>query len=249
MFDFVLLVIAGLVAGMVNAIAGGGTLLSFPALVYVGVPPVMANATATLTALPGYIGSAWAFRHDIRAEGTLPLRTIMIWTAVGGLIGAGLLLITPGDAFIGIVPWLLLIATGLFALGPRLIAAVRTRNIGPAGPAFSAIAILAVATYGGYFNGGLGIMLLAVFGLIGFENLHGMNGLKNLLSAILSVVSVTTYAIAGLIAWDSAIVLAIATTIGGYLGARYARQVKRTDILRIAIIFVGIIMTVIFFTV
>ena len=118
MLSIALLVIAGLLAGMVNAIAGGGTLLSFPALIWLGVPPVMANATATLTALPGYLGSAWAFRNDIHAEGSLGLTGIVAIAALGGLAGAGLLLITPGDAFVGIVPWLLLTATLLFATGP-----------------------------------------------------------------------------------------------------------------------------------
>ena len=247
MSSFFILVLAGLLAGSINALAGGGTLVSFPALMWVGVPPVMSNATATLTALPGYVASAWAYRHDLRAEGALRLRVILCVTALGGLIGAGLLLVTPGDAFVGIVPWLLLSATALFALGPGLIRAVRSRNIGPAGPGLSAVAIGLVAGYGGYFNGGLGIMLLAVFGLIGFENLHGMNGLKNLLSALLSVVSVATYASAGLIAWDSAVVLALATTLGGYIGARYARGIRHMGLLRGVIIGIGAVMTVVFF--
>ncbi len=247
MISFSILFLAGLLAGSINALAGGGTLISFPALIWVGVPPIMSNATATLTALPGYIASAWAYRHDLRAEGTLRLSAILAVTALGGLVGAGLLLITPGDAFVGIVPWLLLGATALFAFGPGMIRAVRSRNIGPAGPALSAVAIGLVATYGGYFNGGLGIMLLAVFGLIGFENLHGMNGLKNVLAALLSVVSVVTYSVAGLIAWDSAIVMALATTLGGYLGARYARRIRHTGLLRGIIIVIGAIMTVVFF--
>ena len=247
MLSYAVLVIAGLLAGMINAIAGGGTLLSFPALVWLGVPPIMANATATLTALPGYIGSAWAYRHDIRAEGSLPLRAIVLVSALGGLAGAGLLLITPGDAFVGIVPWLLLTATLLFALGPRLVAAVRARGHAVIGPLVSAVALLLVAGYGGYFNGGLGIMLLAAFRLIGFENLHNMNGLKNLLSAVLSLVSVTTYATAGLIAWESAVVLALATTLGGYIGARQARRIRRMDLLRLLIVAIGAVLTVVFF--
>jgi hypothetical protein len=246
MFSIAVLVIAGLLAGMLNAIAGGGTLLSFPALVWLGVPPIMANATATLTALPGYIGSAWAYRQDIHAEGSLRLGSIIAFAALGGLAGAGLLLITPGDAFVGIVPWLLLTATLLFATGPRLVAMVRTRGLG-AGPVLSAVAVFLVAGYGGYFNGGLGIMLLAVFGLIGFQNLHGMNGLKNLLSAVLSLVSVTTYATAGLIAWDSAAILAIATTVGGYIGAHQARRIKRTGYLRAGIVAIGAVLTLVFF--
>lgn len=249
MISFSILFLAGLLAGSINALAGGGTLISFPALIWVGVPPIMSNATATLTALPGYVASAWAYRHDLRAEGTLRLSVILAVTALGGLVGAGLLLITPGDAFVGIVPWLLLGATALFALGPGMIRTVRSRNIGPAGPRLSAVAIGIVATYGGYFNGGLGIMLLATFGLIGFENLHGMNGLKNVLAALLSVVSVVTYSSAGLIAWDSAFVMAVATTLGGYLGARYARRIRHTGFLRGVIIAIGAIMTAVFFAV
>ncbi len=249
MFSLVVLTVAGLFAGGLNAVAGGGTFLSFPALVWLGIPPIMANATATLTAMPGYIGSAWAYRHDVAAEGTLRLRAIILVAIVGGLAGAALLLVTPGEAFVGIVPWLLLAATCLFAAGPRLLAAVRSGGRGAAGPLVSAAAILAVSIYGGYFNGGLGIMLLALFGLIGFTNLHGMNGLKNLLSAILSIVSVATYATAGLIAWDSALVLAIATTIGGYVGAWQARRIQRTDLLRAGIVAIGAIMTIVFFVI
>ncbi|WP_018302971.1 sulfite exporter TauE/SafE family protein [Wenxinia marina] len=241
------LVVAGVLAGMLNAVAGGGTFLSFPALVWLGVPPIMANATATLTAMPGYMGSAWAYRGDVSAEGTLRLRPIVAIAAAGGLVGAGLLLVTPGDAFVGIVPWLLLAATVLFAAGPRLLEAIRHRGSGDMGPVPSGLAIFLVSVYGGYFNGGLGIMLLAVLGLIGFTNLHGMNGLKNALSALLSVVSVATYAAAGLIAWNSALVLAVATTVGGVVGARYARRIRRTDLLRAGIVAVGITMTIIFF--
>lgn len=246
MLSIIILVVAGLVAGMVNAIAGGGTLVSFPALVWLGVPPIMANATATLTALPGYVGSAWAYRQDISAEGSLGLRSIILTAALGGLAGAGLLLITPGDAFVGIVPWLLLTATLLFAAGPGLLRLVRARGL-QIGPGLSAFTVFLVAGYGGYFNGGLGIMLLAVFSLIGFQNLHGMNGLKNLLSAVLSLVSVTTYASAGLIAWDSAAILAISTTVGGYIGARQARRIQNTDYLRAIIVGIGVSMTLVFF--
>ena len=204
-------------------------LISFPALIWIGVPPIMANATATLTALPGYIASAWAYRHDLHKEGTLKLSVVYIVTAVGGLIGAILLLVTSSDAFIGIIPWLLLCATTIFALGPSLIAMVKRRDLGPVGPTASALALGIVAIYGG------------------FENLHNMNGLKNLLSAILSVVSVTTYAFAGMIAWESALVLAVATTLGGYLGARYARRIQNTRALRIVIVAIGVWMTFVFF--
>ncbi|MGC9449057.1 sulfite exporter TauE/SafE family protein [Cereibacter johrii] len=247
MLAFTLLTLTGLLAGALNAVAGGGTFLSFPALVWLGVPPVMANATATLTAMPGYVGSAWAFRRELQAEGALGLRAILGVSALGGLVGAGLLLVTPGEAFTGIVPWLLLAATLLFAAGPRLLAAIRARGQGGVGPLPAALALCAVAVYGGYFNGGLGIMLLAVLGLVGFTDLHAMNGLKNLLSALLSVISVATFASAGLIAWDKALVLATATAVGGYAGAHLARRIRRTGPLRLAIVAVGAAMTVAFF--
>ncbi|MCP1170403.1 sulfite exporter TauE/SafE family protein [Limimaricola litoreus] len=246
MLFFVMLTVAGLLAGALNAVAGGGTFLTFPALVWLGLPPIAANATSTIGALPGYASSAWGYRSELSAEGALGLRAIIALGALGGLIGAGLLLVTPGAVFDGLVPWLLLLATLLFAAGPRILAFVRARGLGPAGPALSGAAVLAVSIYGGYFNGGLGILLLAMLGLIGFVNLHGMNGIKVLLSAVLSLVSAAAYAAAGLIEWDAALIVAVATTIGGYLGARGARLI-RMEHLRIGITGVGLVMTALFF--
>jgi uncharacterized membrane protein YfcA len=247
MFDMVLLVAASFLAGVLNAIAGGGTFLSLPALIYVGVPPVSANATATFIALPGYVSSAWAFRHDICAEGRLGLRAIVAITAAGGLLGALLLIVTPGEVFMWVVPWLLLAATVLFAAGPGLLRLLRRDAGHSIGPALSAAIILAVSIYGGYFNGGLGIVLLASFGLLGYVNLHGMNGLKNLLSAVLSVISVLTFITAGLIAWEQAAVMVVGAMLGGYIGARQSRKIVRTDLLRHFVTAVGAIMTVLFF--
>lgn len=247
MFEILLLCVAGFAAGFLNAVAGGGTFLSLPALIYVGVPPVSANATATLTALPGYLSSAWGFRHDMQAEGSLSLRAIAVTGVIGSAIGAVLLIFTPGETFLWIVPWLLLLATLLFASGPWLLKQLRTRGAGEAGVAASAAAVFAVSVYGGYFNGGLGIMLLAAFGLIGYVNLHGMNGLKNVLSAVLSLVSAITFVTAGLIAWEQAVVMAASTALGGYCGARLSRRIVRTDLLRLFVTAVGAVMTLVFF--
>lgn len=247
MFDILLLAVAGFASGLLNAVAGGGTFLSLPALIYVGVPPVSANATATLTALPGYLSSAWGFRQDMQAEGTLGLRTIVAIAGVGSVLGALLLVVTPGETFLWIVPWLLMLATILFAAGPRLLHLLRSQGKGDAGPMVAGIIILAVAIYGGYFNGGLGIMLLAAFGLIGYVNLHGMNGLKSVLSALLSLISSVIFIAADLIAWEQAFVMAIAATLGGYIGARWSRRIVRTDLLRYFVTGVGVVMTLIFF--
>lgn len=245
--DIVVLIAAGLLSGALNAVAGGGTFISLPALIWLGVPPVTANATATLGAMPGYASAAWGFRHDMAAEGALSLRAIMLIASIGSVIGALLLVVTPGTAFLVIVPWLLLLATVLFAAGPKLIALIQRRGVQPAGIGVSATVILSVGTYGGYFNGGLGIMLLAAFGLIGFTNLHGMNGLKNILSALLSLVSSLTFILADLISWEHGLVLAISGSLGGYLGARLSRRITRLDLLRAFITLTGAIMTLLFF--
>lgn len=246
MLSTTILILAGLGAGALNAVAGGGTFLSFPALVWIGVPPVMANATATLAALPGYIGSALAFRHDIRTGEGPGLRAILVVAVLGGFLGAALLLVTPQEVFSGVVPWLLLFATAAFAAGPLLVKRLMRRGGGLSrGPALALL--LAVAIYGGYFNGGLGIMLLAAFGVVGLSDLHAMNGLKNLVSAILSLVSVTTYAAAGLIDWERAVILGLACAAGGYLGAKAARRITNMAALRVFITLVGLGMAAAFF--
>lgn len=245
MISFLILTLAGLAAGALNAVAGGGTFISLPALIWLGVPPVMANATATLTALPGYVSSAWAFRRDIRAEGALGLRAMLAVAVLGGFLGALLLMVTSDEVFVSVVPWLLLVATALFAAGPWLLP--RLAKGGALGLVSSAVILVAVSIYGGYFNGGLGIMLLAAFSFLGFTDLHGMNGLKNVLSAILSTVSAVTLMLAGLIAWDAALVLAIATALGGFLGGHYSRRIRNMSLLRAGIVAVGVVMTILFF--
>ncbi|NIY78803.1 sulfite exporter TauE/SafE family protein [Celeribacter sp. HF31] len=244
MFDTILVILAGLAGGALNAVAGGGTFLTLPALILAGVPPVSANATATLTALPGYVSSVWAYRRDLHTTATMPAARMIAIAALGGVMGALLLLITPNDTFLVVVPALMALATVLFAGGPHMIKRLFAREM--LGPLGAAVALFAVSVYGGYFNGGLGIMLLAVLGLIGFTDLHAMNGLKNALSVLLSLVSAVTYVLAGVIAWDFAAVLAAAMIAGGFLGAHYARRIKNTARLKQFIVLVGVVMTVIF---
>lgn len=248
MLDVIILIVAGLAAGALNAVAGGGTFLSFPALVWVGVPPIMANATATLAALPGYVGSTWGFRHDIGAGGggRLGVRLLALVAALGGVLGALLLLVTPGRVFDFVIPWLLLISTIVFAAGPYLVRRL-TGDAGGVGRPVAILLILGVAICGGYFNGGLGIMLLAALGFAGFADLNRMNGLKNLASTILSAVAVATYALSGLIDWSEALLLGTACAFGGYFGAILARRVRSMALLRGFITLVGGVMSVIFF--
>ena len=243
MVPTLVLCLAGFAAGTLNAVAGGGTFLTFPALIWIGVPPVMANATATMTALPGYMGSAWGFRRDIRAAGALSLGAMLCLSAAGGLAGAFLLTVTSDDAFDAIIPWLLLAATLLFAFAPRLVLLLAADGFGPA---TSAAIVVGASVCGGYFNGGLGILLLAALSLMGFTDLHAMNGLKNILSVLLSTASALTLALAGLVAWDNALLLAASATAGGFVGAHYARRLSDTTGLRAGIVVIGLAMTAAF---
>ncbi|MFO7788271.1 MAG: sulfite exporter TauE/SafE family protein, partial [Halospina sp.] len=183
-----LLIAAAFLGGGINAVAGGGSFFTFPALVWAGIPPVAANASGTLALLPGYVASTWGFREDLKAPERLSMAAVLATSLVGGSIGAGLLLITPDALFSDIVPWLLLAATLLFALGPRLLRHLNARG-SESSPGIQVMALLAVCVYGGYFNGGLGIVLLAAFGLLGHTGLNRMQGLKNLVSAVLTAIA------------------------------------------------------------
>lgn len=241
--DTPLLLCAAFVAGMLNAVAGGGSFLTLPALVFTGVPAVSANATGTLALLPGYLSGAWGFRHDTEPPPGLSGTQLILLSLLGGGAGAALLLVTPDTVFRRVVPWLLLLATLLFALGPRLLRAHTART---ASPLASSVGILAVTAYGGYFNGGLGILLLALFGLLGQTNLHAMNGLKNQVSALLTVIASAIYIWGGLIAWREATIMMGAALLGGYAGARWAKRIP-TPWLRGGIVVIGLAMSALFF--
>ncbi len=238
-----LLLAAAFGAGALNAVAGGGSFLTLPALLFTGMPAVTANATGTVALLPGYVSGAYGFREDLQPPPGLGLRALMLLSLAGGAVGAALLLVTGDTLFRKLVPWLLLLATGLFALGPMLVA----RSAGHAMGALRArAAVVAVAVYGGYFNGGLGILLLALFGLMGQTRLNAMNGTKNLVSAVLTAIAVAVYAWGGVVAWPQALVMMLAATAGGYGGARVARRIP-APWLRAGIIATGLIMAALFF--
>lgn len=244
MFDALLLFVAGVLGGVLNAVAGGGTFITFPALVFTGVPPVAANATTTVAALPGYLAAAWGFRRDItRLEGALLIR-LTLWTMAGGAVGAGLLMVSSNAGFAALVPFLLLLATVVFTWADRVrrAAARWQRTVVP----FGLGTLLPMAVYGGYFNGGLGIVMLAVFTMWGMQDLHQMNGLKSWLSFALSVIAFAVFAASGSIVWGPAAIMAAGTIIGGSAGAPVARRIPR-HLLRLLIAFVGFGMTAVFF--
>ena len=241
-----LLLAAAFMAGALNAVAGGGSFLTLPALVFTGLPPITANATGTVALLPGYVSGFLGFREDIEAPPGLSIPMLISLSLTGGAIGATLLLVTEDRMFNRIVPWLLLLATLLFALGPNLLRRVRGNLGGPPSLSKSASGILAVSVYGGYFNGGLGILLLALLGLLGQTSLNGMNGAKNLVSALLTAIAVAIYICGNVVSWPHALMMMLAATAGGYLGARVARRI-RPPVLLGGIVVTGLIMTFLFF--
>jgi uncharacterized membrane protein YfcA len=244
MQDILILLAAAFGAGVLNTIAGGGTFLTFPALVFTGVPPVVANATSAVAVFPGYLGGALGFRAELATFDRRRLLRLALITLAGGSVGSGLLLVSSNEAFSAVVPFLLLAATLAFLFGDRIraLAAARSRAVTAEG----ALGLFAVSVYGGYFNGGLGIVLLALFALWGMTDLHRMNGLKNGLSFVLSAISVAIFALAGLVEWPQAAMMMLAAIAGGYAGAPLARALPK-PVVRAIIATIGFGMSAVFF--
>lgn len=243
MNDVLILCAAAFLAGALNAVAGGGSFLTLPALVFTGVPPVVANATGTLALLPGYLSGAWAYRDAIRASQGMRMSRLIGLSLLGGIAGAVLLLFTSSEGFARLVPWLLLAATLLFMAGPAVSRRLAQRAPRPGA---GGVGLFAISVYGGYFNGGLGILLMAFFGLVGERNLQVSIGLKNLVSTLLTAVAVVVYIVGGLIDWSSVWVMALSATAGGYAGARLAQRLP-VAFVRGFVVLVGLSMTVVFF--
>ena len=241
----VVLLVAAFFAGALNAAAGGGTFLTLPALMFAGLPPVAANATGSVALLPGYVASTLGFREDLRHVRPAGFAGSISAAIAGGALGALLLIVTPNHAFRIVVPWLMLVATLLFAFGPWLLARLHRER--PACATAFVAGVLVTSIYGGYFNGGLGVILLAVLGLLGQTDLNFMNGFKNLVSAILTAIATVVYALGGTVAWLPALIMMAAAIAGGYVGARVARRLP-ARVLRLGIVVVGAVTTAGFFS-
>ena len=242
-FELSLLASASFIAGIINSIAGGGSFLTFPALVFTGVPTIAANATSAVAVFPGYLSGALGFSKELKEYPKSKFLLLITLSIMGGIGGSLLLLITPASVFSYIIPWLLGFATLLFAFGD-FVAKWAKKNSNSNG-FLGNLTTLIVCIYGGYFNGGLGIILLALFSTLGMRDIHLMNGLKNIMSFALSAASVVTFAIAGIVFWQQAIIMMIAATIGGYFGVVVARKLSKNTI-RTIIVLIGLIMTIIF---
>jgi uncharacterized protein len=248
-FDIVLLAAAGLFGGAANALAGGGTFFTFPAMLEVGLPPVLANASNAVALYPGRFPSVYAGRRELAQMRSRLLRACLV-AALGSLAGAWLLLATKERVFTSLIPWLLLFATLLFAFGGQLVAATqrfrpnpRARGVGLAlGIAFETV----VAIYGGYFGAGAAFMVMAGHAMTGIADVRRNVALKNLVITVMTTVSVATFIVAGAVAWRETLVMMAGALPGGYLGARWAQRLDPVK-LRWFIITIGVALTVYYF--
>jgi uncharacterized membrane protein YfcA len=242
------LFVAGVLGGALNAVAGGGSFVAFPALLFTGVPPIPSNATNTFALWVGTTASGGAYRDrlDISRRVLVPLFLISV---VGGVAGAILLLRTPAHTFMRVLPWLMLGATLLFAFGKKLSGnrpSSLARDASATALFWACVFELVVAVYGGYFGGGVGIINLAMLAALGMTDIHAMNALKVVLGAVINGVAVVTFIAARAIYWPQAIVMTVGAILGGYSAAHFAQKLPQSCI-RMFVILVGSGMTVYFF--
>ena len=242
---------AALVAGILNSVAGGGGFIAFPALVFTGMPPINANATNTAALWPGTVASTGAYRNVLSREDRALILPLVVTGLLGGLIGAIVLLKTPQQTFLRLVPWMLLSATLLFCFSRRITGWIRARRqeqerSAHLSSAAGALVQLVIALYIGYFGAGAGILMLALFALMGVENIHTMNGLKTLLASVCNAVALITFILARAVVWPQAILMVVGAAIGGYAGAYYAQKLPPEHVRRIVIV-TGFAMAAYFF--
>jgi uncharacterized protein len=250
----VLIIVAGVGAGVINAVVGAGTLVTFPTLLLLGFPPVVANVSNTVGLVPGSVMASIGYRSTLRGRGPV-VRRLLVATSIGGLTGGALLVLLPGRAFDAVVPWLLLVAAVLAALQPRIAAAVALRRVsrvsttfddgeaagpgGPVGPWFF-LGILLTGVYGGYFGAAQGVMLLVILGLALGGPLNELNGVKNILGGTANLVSALLFIAIADVDWKVAGLVAVGATIGGGLGGRYGRRLP-SSALRVLLVVIAVV--------
>jgi uncharacterized membrane protein YfcA len=237
---------AAFAAGLINSIAGGGTLVSFPALLWMGRNPVLANATSTVALWPASLAGVYGFRRELKGGARLFL-LFGVPSLAGGVLGAVLLLRTPSETFARLVPFLILFATLLLAAQEPLSRWLgRSDEERPPTRAWWIGAVVfqfCVGLYGGYFGAGIGILMLAALGLLGFKDIHRMNALKNLLAICINGVAAAYFIASGKVYWTDVLVMTFAAIAGGYSGARLAYKLGRRFV-RIAVIIIGLVMSI-----
>lgn len=255
------LFLAALIAGLVNSVAGGGSFISFPALLWSGIAPIAANATNSLALQPGTLAAAFAYRNAFTPEARRLLPTLLITGGIGGVLGARILLDTPSATFMHIVPWMLLGATLIFTFSGRMMARMNAwiRSRGQQHSADAAdrriprlqmvvglFLQLVLAVYVGYFGAGIGILMLALLAFLGMEDIHAMNGVKALVVTAANGVAVVMFIWARAIVWPQALVMLVGAALGGYTGAYLAQKMNPQNV-RYLVIVIGFALSAYFF--
>jgi len=235
---------AGLLAGVFNAVAGGGTFISMPVLIYTGLPSVAANASSTVALFPGSLASIYAYRKDFQDFDDVPLKYLIIISVIGGFIGAILLLVTPSSNFDKIIPWLVLLGAVMFIFGKPVAKLLANSFKLNKWVLLSVQFVLGI--YGGYFGGGAGIMMMAAWSMLGLTDIKVINVNKTLLVGAANSIAVVIFIISGEIYWLQTCIMLVATVAGGYFGAAYARKLNQ-KVLRGLISFLIVLITIFFF--
>jgi len=235
---------AGLLAGLFNSVAGGGTFISMPVLIYAGLPSVAANASSTVALFPGSLASIYAYRKDFQSFEHISLKTLIYISIFGGAIGAVLLLITPSSSFDKIIPWLVLTGALMFIFGKQVARLLENRFTLNKWVFLGIQFILGI--YGGYFGGGAGIMMMAAWSMLGLNDIKLVNVNKTLLVGAANSIAVVIFIISGEVYWLQTCIMLLATVTGGYFGAAYARKLNPV-ILRGMISFLIVLITIFFF--
>jgi uncharacterized protein len=239
-----LLIAAAFGAGLVNSVAGGGQLLAFPAMVYSGVPSVVANASSTVALFPGLFAASLAYRGHFKHLEGIPFKQALMVSIAGGFVGAMLLLLTPQSTFDVVIPWLLLFASLVFILG-RPVSMMFKRELRMGIPGVLTLQFC-LAIYGGYFGGGMGIVLLGVWTLLGHTDIHALNAYKTLLAGALNGAAVVLFVLTGTVAWHGTLLMLVGAITGGYVGAHTARRMN-PDHVRKVISLISVAVTIAFF--
>jgi len=245
---YIWLVVASLLAGLINAMAGGGSFLSFPAMLGVGVPPVQANATNTLALWPGQLTSLAALRGDLRRDLVWP---VIITSILGGITGAEVLLHTSQTTFLHLIPWLILGGTLIFGVSGRISRWLRGRAANPhAGhniPVLPlSLALFPVCFYVGYFGAGGGFLVMTILALFGVEEMYTLNAMKVLAALTSNLVAIITFIVTGAIVWHDCLLSMVFAAAGGYLGARLTKKIS-PEALRASIVIIGLVIAAYFF--
>jgi len=242
--DLILVGFAAVAGGMVNALAGGGTLITFPILTAVGVPAIAANVTNTVALCPGYLGATFAQRRDLRGHERLLLLLLPV-SLLGGVSGGVLLLKTGEHAFRMLVPFLILFASCLLAIQEPLKTFVAARRARPASGAWAALPVVPAAVYGGYFGAGVSVIVLAVLGLVLDDSLTRLNALKQAISLCINIAAAIFLIFSGRVVWPAALIMALGALGGGIMGGRLARWIKPPTLRRTVVAF-GITVAVLY---